>query len=474
MKNIVVLLLDTIRASDVHANPRLRTINYIARNGTTYTNAIAPGMWTATSHAALFTGRHVSGIRSVSKNFFSNGSHKIDPWMVKTKFLDGNATTLAQKMHRLGYDTALISSNPFLTSFTNLAVGFDKIYDVWLESNVKYNKSLADKLSFIINGGEKARERMFAASYIMTSMLPKPVLDRLYLHLRRRLADGVAKADGTYRLDRGARDVNKALGRHLAGDRSSKPNFIFVNYIEGHENYPVSRRSGPVQDKWLYLSGIEEMTPEAMGKLHGAYLKRLNYLDDRVRDAVATLKGRGMLEDTSIVIASDHGQSFGEHGLLYHSLPPYQELAHVPMIIANYRDGKLVKAKEEVDRPVSLLSLHGGLLGLASGKDEYLNGNLRSGRYQVSEHTGICEVWDEGLLRMFKSRSKSAALIYEAKSRSNTRATAVYDGSMKLMHYFGKRKDELYDLASDPSESDNIIDRKRHIANDILRHMPAS
>jgi arylsulfatase A-like enzyme len=474
MKNIVVLLLDTIRASDVHENPRLRTINYIARNGTTYMNAIAPGMWTAPSHASMFTERHVSEIKTVSKNFFSDGSHKIDPWMVKTKFLDDNTVTLAQKMHRFGYDTTLISSNPFLTSFTNLAVGFDKIYDVWLEANVKYNQSLVDKLSFIINGGAKARDRMYTTSYLMTSMLPKPILDKLYLILRRRLAEGIAKADGTYRLDRGAKDVNRALKRHIAGDRNSKPNFMFINYIEGHENYPISSRSGVVQDKWLYLSGIEEMTPDAMGKLHGAYTKRLNYLDDRVRDVLSMLKEKGMLEDASIVIASDHGQSFGEHGLLYHSLPPYQELAHVPLIIANYKNGKLVKAKEKIERPVSLLSLHGALLDLASGKDAYLNGNLRSGKYLVSEHTGICEGWDESLLRMFKSRSKSAALIYNAKSRFNGKATAVYGGNMKLMHYFGKRKDELYDLSTDPAESDNIIDRKRSAANDLLKHMPAS
>ena len=120
-------------------------------------NAIAPGMWTAPSHASLFTGQRVSNIRNVSRDFFSNGSRTIDPWMVKTKFLDNNATTIAQKMHKHGYYSVLLSSNPFLTSFTNLAIGFDKVYDVWLDSNVKYNKPLADKLSFIINGGEKAR-----------------------------------------------------------------------------------------------------------------------------------------------------------------------------------------------------------------------------------------------------------------------------------------------------------------------------
>jgi arylsulfatase A-like enzyme len=469
MKNIVVLLIDTIRASDVHANQRLSTISYLARNGTNYTNAIAPGTWTAPTHASLFVNQRVSKIRNVSKDFFNNGSYKIDPWMVKTKFLDSDATTIAQKMHGLGYYSMLFSNNPFLSSFTNLALGFDRIYDLWMNSNLKYNRSLVNKLSVIINGGAGARMAMFRTSHLMTSMLPKPILDGLYLNLRNRLADGVANADGTFRLDRGARDANNAMEKHLTYDYNYKPSFIFVNYMEGHENYPISRRFNLRQDKWLYLSGIEEMTPEVMGKLHDGYLKRLGYLDARVKDAISILKSKGMLEDATVVVTSDHGQSFGEHGLLYHSMFPYQEISHVPLIAVNYKNGKIVKVKDRVEEPVSILALHESLLDLASGKAEYLNGNLRSGKCLVSEHTGICEGWDESLLRMLKSRSKNAESIYNAKSSFNIKATAVYKGDMKLLHFFGKRKDELYDLSRDPGELENVINDNRAVAKDLIR-----
>ena len=467
MKNIVVLLIDTIRASDTRANQGLGTLNYLARNGTNYTNAIAPGMWTASSHASLFMNQRVSKIRNVSKNFFKNGSYKIDPWMVKTKFLDGDATTLAQKMHDRGYHSTLFSTNPFLTSLTNLALGFDSTYDLWMDSNLKYNKSLVDKLSVIINGGASARMAMFQTSNLMTSLLPKSIMDRLYMNLRNRLAAGVARADGTFRLDRGARDANKAMAKHLSYNYD-KPSFIFMNYIEGHENYPISSRTDMKQDKWLYLSGIEEMTTEVTSTLHKGYLKRLRYLDDRVRDAIGILKSKGLLEDATVVVTSDHGQSFGEHGLLYHSTFPYQEVSHVPLIVANYENGKLVKMKEEIERPVGILALHQSLLDLASGKERYLNGNLKGDRYVLSEHTGICEGWDESLLRMLKSRSRSADLIYKAKSRFNIKATAVYKDNMKLMHYFGKKKDELYDLSRDPLESENIINGNRAVAKELL------
>ncbi len=320
-KNVVVLLLDTMRASAMK-DAHMPTIKSYAKYGTFYCNAVSPGTWTAPSHASLFTNRKVSKIDGVSKDFFNNGTDKIDPWMVKTKFIGANDKTLASKFSDLGYQTSLFSNNPFLTSFTNLGIGFSNIYDIWLESNVKYNKGLVDKLSPIINGGASVRKKMFAASYMMTRMLPRPMLDALYKDLRSRLNRGVSNADGTYRLDRGAKETNKMLKEHLTYRHNYMKQFIFINYIEAHENYPASKDI--VQDKWLYMSGIEEMSNYAMSGLYKGYLKRLEYLDGVVKRAVDILKSKGILDDATLIITSDHGQMFGEHGLLYHSLPPYE------------------------------------------------------------------------------------------------------------------------------------------------------
>ena len=172
-KNVIILLLDTVRASDVYGNQSLKTIGNIARNGSSYTHAISPGTWTAPTHASLFTNKKVSQIRQVSRNFLSNGTYKIDPWMVKTKFLAPNTQTMAQTLSEHGYESTLISNNPFVTSFTNLAQGFGTVHDVWKESNLKYNKSLVNKLSIIINNGANARAAMMNASYYMTKVSAK-------------------------------------------------------------------------------------------------------------------------------------------------------------------------------------------------------------------------------------------------------------------------------------------------------------
>ncbi|MFI5412667.1 MAG: sulfatase-like hydrolase/transferase, partial [Candidatus Micrarchaeales archaeon] len=378
-KNIVILLLDTVRAKDMNNRSTLAslsTINNISRNGTTYTRAVAPGAWTAPTHAALFTNRKVSDIKQVSRDFLTNGTYKIDPWLVKTKFLGGNEQTIASKISKYNYQSTLLSNNPFLTSNTNLAIGFDRVQDVWMDSNVKYNKSFADKFSFILNGGAQAREMMINTGYTVTRLLPKIAMDKMYLSLRRKMYRTTSHVDGTNRLDRGARDTNKLLKDHFSYSYNYKPQFIFINYMEAHEHYPVKDLKVP-QDKWMYLGGVDEMSDYNMKQLHRAYLNRLKYLDRSIKSTIGILKQNGVLENATLVLTSDHGQFFGEHKLLYHSMPPYDEVSRVPLFAANYENGKMIKAKDIVETPVSISALHESALNLASGKHDILDGNLR-------------------------------------------------------------------------------------------------
>ena len=53
------------------------------------------------------------------------------------------------------------------------------------------------------------------------------------------------------------------------------------------------------------------------------------------------MRSKGILDHATVVITSDHGQFFGEHGLLYHSLKPYEEVVKVPLIATNFENGKI-------------------------------------------------------------------------------------------------------------------------------------
>ena len=471
--NIIFFLMDTVRASDTYNDSSLTFINSLAKYGTKYERVIAPGTWTAPSHASLFMDANVSAIRGISRNFFNNDGTRIDPWMVKNKFLPENARTMAGKMSKLGYKSVLFSNNPFLTSRTNLAVGFDRIYDVWLQANIKYNKGLVDRFSFIVNGGNSAREKMYLLSDVLTRALPKPVFDKLYLYLRRRLAEKVSAVEGATMIDRGAEDINKALRGYLERDYQIAPHFMFLNYMEAHENYPIGKGE-MIQDKWLYLSKIEELNESVTKKLHNGYVKRIRYMDGKIRNAIEIMKQAGMLDNAVVVLTSDHGQLFGEHGGLYHSVFPYEGVAHVPFIAARYCEGRLKRDHEDISRLVSLRAAHKAILGIAEGRYKQMDGNMKSGRYLVNEHTGIIEGWDEPLLRRLKERSDYAKKIYEAKKHYNSKATAVYEGNLKLINFFGKKEAELYDLDKDPYELDNLIYSRRADALRLARYDVAS
>ncbi len=468
MRNIIVFLLDTARACDVYGNSSLTNIRSMASKSVVYENAVAPGSWTAPSHASMFTGKRVSQIPGVSMDFFSNGTYKIDPWMVKTKFIGDGEKTLAGRLGGLGYKTVLMSNNPFVTSFTNLGNGFDKVFDVWMQSNIKYNKSLVDKLSFIINSGPNGKMRLYRTANTMTRLMPRKVFDDLYLSLRISLDKGVAKADGTHMLDRGVNDTVKILKDYLNHEYDYRDHFIFINLIEPHENYPVADDS-IVQDKWLYMSGIYRMSDNVMKKFHDGYMSRLKYLDSGVGRMMELLKKAGMLDDSSVILTSDHGQFFGEHNLLYHSLFPYNEEIMVPLVVAEYRNGRQVSNKRKISAHVSLKDIGSAISeSAAAGKGV---GTVQSGDIVVSEHTGISEGWDEALLTMLKKRSNNANAIYEAKSANNVRATAAYYGGMKLMHFSDGRRDELYDVDKDPTEENNIVSRNSAAAHSILNRL---
>ena len=465
MKNIIVFLLDTARATDVYGDRALTNINSIATKGTVYESAIAPGSWTAPSHASMFTGRLVSQIPGVSMDFFNNGTYKIDPWMVKTKFLNGYEGTVAGRLGDLGYKSVLMSNNPFVTSFTNLGAGFDKVFDIWMQSNVKYNKSLADRFSFVLNSGPDGKMRLYKTVNTLTRFMPKKVFDDLYLSLRISLDRGVARTDGTHMLDRGVEDTIAALKNYIKHEYDYRDHFVFINLIEAHENYPIDDDE-IVQDKWLYMSGILNIGEDLLKKLHRGYLSRLKYLDKGVGKMISILKSAGLLEDALVIITSDHGQFFGEHNLLYHSLFPYNEEITVPLIYAEYLNGKQVRSGKIMQQTVSLKDF-GTELGKSAkaGKEPIW---IKSGNLVISEHAGISEGWDEALLIMLKKRSENANSIYMAKKANNVKATAAFYNGMKLMHFSDGRKDELYDMRKDPIEANNIIDKKRADAHYIL------
>jgi arylsulfatase A-like enzyme len=162
-------------------------------------------------------------------------------------------------------------------------------------------------------------------------------------------------------------------------------------------------------------------------------------MDDWLAGVLEALDGRGILDDTLVIVTSDHGENFGEGGLIAHGFSLDQRLIHVPLVMAG--PGALAS-----DRVISLAELPRVIadaagLEQAPWSDEQLPEGVAVAQF---DPLGAA---DHPRVRDFATRFD---LDQHGIDRLSASFTSVTDGIRKLV----VRNDEqlLYDLAADPGE----------------------
>ena len=95
------------------------------------------------------------------------------------------------------------------------------------------------------------------------------------------------------------------------------------------------------------------------------YDDRIYYLDRQLGALVDELERRGVLDDTLVIVASDHGEHLGDHVLFFHGCSLYRQLVGVPLVMVDPKGGP---AGRVVAEPVSLRDIPAtviDMLGLA-------------------------------------------------------------------------------------------------------------
>lgn len=182
------------------------------------------------------------------------------------------------------------------------------------------------------------------------------------------------------------------------------------------------------------IQGSHELTPAEKEFLIARYDGEMRYLDHYLGQLFTKLKALNVYDNTLIIITSDHGEAFGEHGLVTHLRTLYEELLRVPLIIkypsSSPQRGVVEKRVSLVDLLPTVLSFLG--YPVPSGID---GENLSQ-----SEHPIIAEWfyqwWDP------KKYCRNLRAIYQGKEK--------YIWASNSLH-------ELYDLEKDPGEEENII-----------------
>ncbi len=395
-RSIVLICIDTLRADSVSCLgcPRKTTPwidQFFGEGGVRFTNAQAPCTWTFPSHASLFLSQYVS----------RHGAGTDDVQ------IGSEVSMLAELFAERGYETSAFVDGGFMGASYGFSQGFGR-YDQtgghlasilprctdWLERRDRAIPLFLFLHTFDVHAPYNKAPESFREMFITPDMLIPPT-------------DELKIPEATL-----LRSANEAAEK-------GKPLF-----------------DGRYAPYWraLYDGGVR-------------------YVDQQLEEWYEKVLTEELLADPLIILISDHGESFYEHGSWGHTWNVYEELARVPVLF--HFPGQAHAGVIRSDR-VSLVDLPPTLF-------EYLGWEAP-------------ESWQgESLLPLIQgTASRDNEHVYTELSRSPFIFSASYLRNRKLIETMkiplerGEQltsSHEVYDLESDPGEKTNLYHDSVHQAS---------
>lgn len=406
MPNVLLIILDTVRAANLstYGYDRETTPNLsrIAQSGVRFVHAFSTAPWTLPAHGSLFTGRYPNELKA--------------DWRVP---LGDRFPTLAEELANAGFFTCGSSANPdYATTEVGLGRGFLRFEDHTLSAGELLRST---PLTLPIT-----RNRMFRR------LIGEDIMGR-----------------------RRAPSVNRSARRCIE-DAEGRPFFVFLNYYEAHRPYlpPEPYRSRFVPDgEGLDPRAVRVAEPGDDTLVHktewavNAYDGALAYLDSELGVLIESLESSGALDNTLVIVASDHGEEFGEHRVFDHGHSLYRQALEVPLIVLlPGRD----PANVEVEQPVTLRSIPATILDL-----------LELGSESPIPGRSLAPLWaDEGgetaIDTVFSDVRKAIRQPEWYPASKGDLQSIVSDDSHYILNR-GTGEEELYDFVDDPDERADLI-----------------
>jgi len=172
-----------------------------------------------------------------------------------------------------------------------------------------------------------------------------------------------------------------------------QPSFLYLHYFDVHWPYnPVApflaKFPPPIDGRPVYFNGkVSGIEPQDLQTSVDLYDGEIAYVDQQIKQIVRTLKKLKIRKDTILVITSDHGEEFMEHGGLGHGTNVYGGLVRVPLMIV--APGRLEPGRR-VDHLTHHIDLAPTLLELAGlpPEDSFRGSNLNEPSSQAFAETG--------------------------------------------------------------------------------------
>ncbi len=408
--NILLIVLDAVRAESLETYGANREVapNFaaLAKQGVTFDQAWSTAPWTLPSQAGMFTGRLPSELSA--------------DWLTA---LDGASPTLAESLAKRGWATGgFVGNTHYCSAETGLARGFAHYEDY----------------------------RLTPLDFVLCTALGRRIVLSSWA-----VDCGLADWPARKRAD----EVTGGLLRWL-DERGDRPYFAFVNYFDAHDPYlappgfrtqlPQSRDDVILMRHWWSLPK-DKLTPAQVELQRTSYEDCIRGLDAHLGKLLGNLKRRGDLDNTIVIVTADHGEHFGDHGLFLHGNSLYEPLLHVPLVVVW---PERVPAGVRVRAPVSLSGLPNTVLALTDSEATFPGTSWTP--CWNSSHQG------EVIAAEIPSQARYPPC-HGHSPVAHGAMQALRDGDLKYIHG-GDGAEELYDLARDPQERNNLIGDPAHRA----------
>ena len=380
MKNVILLTIDTLRKDVLgcygNQNKLTPFIDSLQDKCIKFTNAQSTGPYTQASFPGLLT----------SSYYLEYG---------RQKKCSPKRTLISEVLKKYKITTAAFHSNPYLCGYFGWNRGWDVFYD-------SMQDEVSDKIPYIKGDGINRKVDQWLSSYIK---------------------------DDHYR-----------------------PFFLWTHFMDVHEPYIPAREYLDKVDPSINLSEDEmldlfkeiilkrEISDQKIVKLlKKLYDAGVRETDDYVKNFFKMLEKYGVLKDSVIIITTDHGDEFGEHGSLSHDGKMYAELINSPLLIYYYN-----YTQEVCDNLVSNIDISPTIL--------YLFGLESFEKFRGHSVLPLEDYPQKGVF----GEAIGKTSIHEKETDQ-----PIYfyqENDLKIIYQESDQSWEMYNLNKDPQELNNLID----------------
>lgn len=262
--------------------------------------------------------------------------------------------------------------------------------------------------------------------------------------------------------------VNTGMNQRRAGettdlalrwlDRAKDPFFLWLHYFDPHDV-----RLLPPQD---FLDRFESLSGPRADQRRAIYDIEIQYMDEQIGRVLDHLAAGGALDRTLVIVVSDHGEGLGDHGWWTHGIL-YEEQIRAALVVR--APGK--PPGRRVDQLVRTIDVMPTVLDLA-GVDDTLRPDM-DGRTLAPLLDG--DATDPGLTAYADSVNMLTYVVDEGITDArDDMLFCVTDGRWKYIHHLIREQEsELYDLAADPGELNNLYGTDTDEAERLLGDLRA-